>query len=288
MDKPLVSVILPAYNHARYVEATLDSIAAQDYPNLELVAINDGSKDDTHAIMEAWIEAHSPDLSINYRNRENRGISATLNELLSMARGRYIAGASSDDLLLENSISSRVDYLLEHPDKRAVFGDYTVIDDQGNTIHQSGITQLHGGRKECFLNDESMKIELLSRFCVAGPVLMFDRTMFGTTGFYEESLAFEDWDMYLRMAAHHVLGFVDRPVAAYRWHDLCTCRNQEKSLQRAQYERGILERNKHLFTGESLQTLNRLVARRKRKEFDYRVRTAAKSLGRLFRKDNSA
>lgn len=286
MEHPLVSVILPAYNHEKYVAKALDSIVQQDYENKELLIINDGSSDNTHEVISNWIDNHKHILPINYVNRENRGISATLNELISRANGKYIAGMSSDDYLLERSLSLRVEHLLAHPDKNAVFGNYIVIDENGRLIHPNGIKELYKGNTNKFSAPEGLKFEMLRNFSIAGPVLMFERNIFNIIGTYDESLKIEDWDIYLRMAGLEVLGFIDKPMAAYRWYDLNTCKNIPKSPKTYKYERKILEKNRPFFSGASRKHLNQLIRRRKRKEFDYVVRTIFKTLFSMFKKQS--
>jgi len=286
MQTPLVSIVLPAYNHEKYVAKALDSIAQQDYANKELLIINDGSSDKTHEVISSWIKNHQQVIPVDYVNRENRGISATLNELISRADGEYIAGMSSDDYLLERSLSLRVEHLLAHPDKKAVFGNYIVIDENGRLIHQNGIKELYKGNTNKFSAPEGLKFEMLRNFCIAGPVLMFDRNIFNIIGTYDESLQIEDWDVYLRMAGLEVLGFIDEPMAAYRWYDLNTCKNIPKSATTCKYERKILEKNLPFFSGASRKQLKQLIRRRKRKEFDYVVRTIFKKLFSIFKEQS--
>lgn len=269
MNKPLVSVCLPAYNHELYVEEMLNSIIDQDYPEKELLIINDGSSDSTHERIQEWIESNSSKIDIQYRNRENRGISATLNELLSMAKGSYIAGASSDDYLLPGSLSTRINYLLNHPEKKAVFGDFNVISDSGMLLHQSGIEGHYNGNKKLFLDSSSLKEEMLRRFCIAGPVLLFDRSIFEVINEFDESLMAEDWDMYIRLSAQDILGFVNIPVAAYRWHDLCTCRSKRNKQKLYAYEIRVLKKNMHYFKGEDRAHIEKRLTKAIRKERKY-------------------
>lgn len=247
MSEPLVSIILPAYNHEAYVSKMLDSVLIQDYSNKELIVIDDGSTDRTGQLISEWVNQHESELKIVYKSRSNKGISATLNELLSMASGEYIAGASSDDYLLPGSIAMRLKYLLDNPSKKAVFGDYQVVDDSDVILHESGIGGLYKGRKERFFDEQTLANEILDNFSVAGPVLMFERSAFGDIGYYDESLQIEDWDMYIRLAAAGLLGFVDFPVAAYRWHEGCTCRNIPNDIELLKYQLNVLRSNKDKF-----------------------------------------
>ena len=109
-DFPLVSVVIPAYNHESYVQKSLDSVAEQDYPNKEIIVINDGSMDETMLKIESWIQCNKL-TQITFKNQSNAGIATTLNRLLELASGEYIALSSSDDYLLPGSLSKRIERL---------------------------------------------------------------------------------------------------------------------------------------------------------------------------------
>ncbi|MFA6173006.1 MAG: glycosyltransferase [Kiritimatiellales bacterium] len=278
MKLPLISVCVPAYNHEQYVVQMLNSVLAQDYPQKELIIINDGSKDSTAREIEAWIAVNSTKIPVFYQDRENRGLVRTFNDLVQAAHGEYMALTASDDYLLPSSLSRRLNYLQSHPEKKAVFGDFQVIDGDGNSVYQSGLTELHKGRKENFNDAELLKHEMLHRFCVAGPVLMIERDALSSIGAYDESLMYDDWDMYLRLAGLGVLGFIDEPVAAYRWHGSNTCRNKVKNLRACQYERKVLENNRRFFDGEDLDYINKRIRTRRRKEIEFLIRHGYKNL----------
>ncbi len=87
---PLVSILIPYYNHKQYVAQTLDSILNDTYPNKEIVIINDGSTDPDISVINDWIERNSSKLSINLISRANKGITKTFNELARTSKGKYI------------------------------------------------------------------------------------------------------------------------------------------------------------------------------------------------------
>jgi glycosyltransferase involved in cell wall biosynthesis len=212
-----VSVLVPLYNHRRYIRACLDSVAGEDYPNLEIVIIDDGSTDGSHEVVEEWAAGMS-NFEVTFLRRGNRGLSRTLNDLVEMAQGHYVAPIASDDKLVRGGIRARVEYLRQNPGKLAVFGDAIVIDPDDRQLLDSAISGLHGGDKSRLLRDDCRLDELVFRWCVPGPVLLASRELYSIVGPYDEQLIVEDFDFYLRMASKGLLGFVDLPVAAYRWH----------------------------------------------------------------------
>lgn len=216
----LVSVLIPLYNHARYVTRCLESVLEDGYPRVEILIIDDGSKDDSAALARYWYEGTDA-LRIERFELEscpNKGVIRTLNQLVAKARGEYVILLASDDFLLPGGIATRLEYLRMNPHKIAVFGDCIVVDDGGTKTHDSGIVDLYGGHIKCLLNDDLLALELICNWCVPGPGFMARRELYERIGLYDESLTIEDWDMYLRIAAAGLLGFIPGPVAAYRYH----------------------------------------------------------------------
>lgn len=232
MNKPLVTVMVPLYNHARFIETCLDSIKDDPWPNKEVVIIDDGSSDGSTDVVRKWHERQgsSPFTRFELITRPNKGLTRTINELIANSRGDYLVLIASDDYLLPGGIGARLEYLQSHPEKLAVFSDCTVVDDAGATIHDSGIRDLWGGRVELLANPEVMDLELIFNWCVPGPVFMAHRELYEKVGLYNEDLLVEDWDMYIRICAQGLLGFVPGQVAAYRYHSENTVTNVEKTI----------------------------------------------------------
>jgi glycosyltransferase involved in cell wall biosynthesis len=215
---PLVSVLIPAFNHERFVQRCLDSVLEDPYPAKELIVIDDGSTDRTAERIADWVATHCMDLPIEYVRRENRGVAATLNELAARANGEFLRPGASDDYLLPGGLDAQVRYLLEHPGKGAVIGDSVVVDQDGRKLLDSGMHQLHGGNKLLYRSDEGIRRAIISRWAVGGPVALMRRSALDTVDRWSEGLRIEDWDLFLRLAARDALGFIDVSVCAYRIH----------------------------------------------------------------------
>ena len=217
---PLVSVLVPLYNHERYIKKCLESILEDGYPFTEIVILDDGSRDASVEVARAWHRDNAHRLSGRFelRSRENRGLARTLNELVGLARGEFVILLASDDYLLPGGIRARVDYLLEHREKMAVFADCIVVDQHDAVVHTSGITDVYHGNKEYLAHEKLRTFEIVIRWCVPGPVFMARKEAYRRVGGYDESLVVEDWDFYLRLLAADLLGFVDYLAAAYRIH----------------------------------------------------------------------
>lgn len=279
--QPLISIVLPAYNHEKYVQYSLESILQQDYQNIELHIIDDGSSDQTPAIIERWIRDNRVEFNISYVHRDNRGICATLNELYGKCNGSYICGLSSDDILTPQSISTRVSYLAAHPNLFGVCTDFTVIDDQGHTLYGSGLRSLFNRSPEIYSDTAKLRRDILRNFSFAGPVLMMTRTGLQVLGELDENLRIEDWDTYLRLSKDNRLGFVNFPSARYRVHGLNSHKNQIKDKKQSRYTRAVLEKVLHDFEGDDQKYVMKMILKHRRKEMDFMIRSFFKSLFRF-------
>lgn len=110
-DKPLVSIITPAYNAGAYIAETVKSVLAQTYPNFEHIIVDDGSTDNTAQVVRAFSDSR-----IKYLRQENRGQSAARNAGIAASSGKYIAFLDADDLFLPEKLAEQVSYLEAYPD----------------------------------------------------------------------------------------------------------------------------------------------------------------------------
>lgn len=229
---PLVSVRIPAYNHEKFVKKTLDSIADQDYPNIEIVIIDDASTDQTWREIQSWIEERGGAIDVRaVRHTKNQGISRTINELIPLCQGEYLVGIASDDYLLDGSISMRVAYLQANPEKMMVFADCIVVDNGGAITHLSGLSELYGMKKERLLDDRTIAQELIVNWGVPGGTLMVRKEIHNDLMFNDKLLV-EDFDFYLKALSKGRLGFLDNKISAYRLHGENVSRRADLSLRR--------------------------------------------------------
>ena len=223
VNPPLVSVLIPTYNHASYVRRCLDSLLEDGWPNLEVLVIDDGSSDDSFTVIQEWRSQHQNAFyRFDLERQTNRGLAATLNILIGKANGQYIKILASDDYLMRGGIQAGVVYLQNNSDKLAVFGDCLVVDGNDRTILRSGLTQFitPSIRPRVMSYSKFIPMEIILRWSVLGPGLLLRSEAYSHPGIglYNELLLVEDRDMYLRLTAKAALGYVDQCVAAYRWH----------------------------------------------------------------------
>lgn len=205
-ELPLVSVLVPSYNHARYVGRTIESIVSQTYPNIELIVVDDGSSDESPAILAELSRAHGFRFE---RNERNLGISATRNRLISLASGRYLCGCASDDFYAPDKVARQVAFLEAHPEYAMCHGRVVNVDEEGNELPTPRATAPSGW---------VFRELLLKEFTIQALTHMERREVFDEVGLYDESLGVEDWYMWLKIARRFQIGFMDEVLAYQRRH----------------------------------------------------------------------
>ena len=130
MESPLVSIILPVYNHGEFLRDSIQSILNQDYKNFELIIVNDGSTDSTNQILEEI----STDAQITIIRQENLGLPIALNSGFTIAKGVFLTWTSADNLMAPAALSVLANALKNKKSVGLVFADYTVVDVNGHEI----------------------------------------------------------------------------------------------------------------------------------------------------------
>lgn len=227
---PKVSFIIPVYNHQNYLIQTLDSVLLDTYPNKELIIINDGSTDLSHMLIELWATKNKPNIDVLYKNRENKGLAITLNELISLSTGKYIVPLASDDYLINDMTLLRVRTLEKSPNKLMLINDAIVVDSNNNLICSSANFEFYKGKKKYLTSSRGIMHEIVFNWFCAGPICMIDKRLYEKIGYYNTKLLVEDWDFYLRASANKQILFSDISVAAYRIHKQNTHSSLSKKI----------------------------------------------------------
>jgi glycosyltransferase involved in cell wall biosynthesis len=208
--KPIVTAAIPTYNRARFLRGALDSVLAQTFKDYEVVVVDDGSTDETSKILAAYRDR------IRHIRQENAGRSAARNRCISEARGRYISFLDSDDRWLPEKLALHVPVLEERPRVGMVHGHVDVIDehdrprDELTAFHHELWTQAH--RNGVSYADYALECRCFSS------ATTFRREVFDRIGPYDESLALDDYELYLRVALAYEIAFLEHSVALYRYH----------------------------------------------------------------------
>jgi len=207
---PLVSIIVSCYNHEKYIEECILSIVNQTYKNIELIVIDDGSSDNSPAILAKLQKQYGFFLEI----QSNMGIAKTLNKAIRQyAHGKYIDGCGSDDFLALDKIEKQVAFMENHPECSMVFGKTYMVDEKSQIIENLVIFKSF---PEAVKNIRFE--ELLDNNFIPALTIMHTREIWDKCGGYNENMSIEDYDMWLKIAYNGKIVYLNEFFAYYRWH----------------------------------------------------------------------
>lgn len=201
---PMVSVIIPSYNHDKFISDSVISIINQTYSNLELIVIDDGSTDNSINILK--------DLQLKFgfilKFQQNCGVSYTLNRAIKeFATGKYVSFCSSDDYFHPQKIEKQVKYLEEHSNFPMCYSMIHEVTKDGKIKKNNDNNKLKEGH--------IFKDILLQKF--HPPVsYFFKKKIFNEVGYYREDILTEDYLMNLRLSFKHPIGFIPEKLYYYR------------------------------------------------------------------------
>lgn len=218
--KPLVSLLIPTYNHEKFIDDIMNSIIEQTYENLEVIITDDASSDHTYSKMEGWIKILKGKFG-NVEllcNQTNRGIPKTLNHMLGICNGKYIKVIASDDFLLPKSIEILVDFLENRPEYGLVFAN-GIVGDKNTHYPIKAINQFPQYYNQFPDLSGNIVEKMYCKYFLFSPSIMYSRKAYESTGKYDEEIWAEDWDYYLRIAENMPIGYLNEPVVMYRMSD---------------------------------------------------------------------
>ena len=223
MYNPLVSIVIPAYNASNYLEESVNSALAQTYKNIEIIVVNDGSKDSgaTRAVAEKFGD------KIVYIEKKNGGSSSALNTGIKNMRGEWFSWLSHDDLYLPEKIETQIEYmnalgLDEEKNKNNVFfSSYELINAEGKTFRKSSVSADESFAKKInSAENNAIFIAEPSKFVFHGCSCFIHRSVFEKIGAFDESLRFlNDVDLWYRLyAGGYKINYIPQALVKGRVH----------------------------------------------------------------------
>jgi len=203
---PLVTVVVPTYQGANFVRQTLDSVLAQTFKDFELVVCDDGSTDETLAILGSYGDR------LRLVKQKNRGVAAARNRAAQSARGEFLAFLDHDDLWEPEMLATLVPILRADDSLGLVYSDALVIDKTGAVRGRRGqyLTYHQGDVFDALLRGNFIPVE----------TTLMRTALYRELGGCDEGLRYlEDYDLCLRVARRARIGFHPGPLARYRVHD---------------------------------------------------------------------
>ncbi|MCA2846812.1 MAG: glycosyltransferase [Pseudanabaena sp. M135S2SP2A07QC] len=204
----LVTVIIPAYNRARVIKSSIDSVLNQTYQNFEIIVVNDGSKDNTSDVI---IEILQKDSRITYlEHSTNLGSQKARNTGIKASKGEWITFLDSDDQLLLDSLEKRLKLAIEQKVNVVHSECYVIHND--NQLKLFGVPPFHG----------NIYKQLLTSPAPVFPSLFISKEAIEKINYLDESIiAYQEWDTSIRLAKFYPFGFVPEPTFTY------DCRGQD-------------------------------------------------------------
>ncbi len=231
---PRYSVLIPAYNHAEFVEEAVTSALEDGGQQVEVIIVDDGSNDDTPAVLQSL----ETDDRIRVHTQENQGAHAALNRLLSLARGEFVFILNSDDTFESGRLERLATALEEHPGTAVACSTLRIIDDQGRQI---GIKNAwrdlepwpvpHPQPHLADLDDPTLAL-LQSNWAATTSNMAFRRYLVTKNNLQFNPLRYtHDWDFLLAASAIGEIALVEEPLVRYRVHGANTIRENDEQAQ---------------------------------------------------------
>jgi glycosyltransferase involved in cell wall biosynthesis len=218
----LVSIIVPCYNQAQYLDAALQSVLDQTYPDWECIIVNDGSPDHTEEVAKKWVDK---DPRFIYCYKENGGVSSARNLGIEKAKGEYLQFLDSDDFLVKEKLELSLHQVDKNKDFNLVISNFMMFADNPERTSEPF----------CQLNTQMFSFENMlyhwnESFSIQVQCGLFHSSLFETIRFPEDLTAQEDWVVWVRIFKRGCkVIFIDQPLALYR-------RNPNSRMNKSIYE----------------------------------------------------
>ncbi|NDW17733.1 glycosyltransferase [Dysgonomonas sp. 216] len=211
---PKVSVLMPVFNSGEFLTESIDSVINQSFTDWELIVVNDGSTDNSEAIINSY-----NDKRIRYHNNgENRGLIFTRRLMIDMALGEYIAFLDSDDVALPNRLKTQIDFL----DKNVRYG---MCGSWGVQIDEKG---KKGKVLKIATEAAEIRCSLLFSNTFIQSSVVIRKKLFGDETYNPGFTVAEDYDLWCRLSVKHKLKNIPTPLIKYRWHQNNISKEKEK------------------------------------------------------------
>jgi glycosyltransferase involved in cell wall biosynthesis len=227
---PRVSVLVTTFNHEAYVEQALESLRRQSSHDFEVIITDDASTDGTADAIAAWLE-RTGFAARFIRNPRNRGICANRNAALALASGDFVCSLSGDDAYEPDRIARQLACFLTLPEQvGAVYSDVVVIDAAGRVVQPSYLADALQGNPP---PQGDLFERLVTGNFLPAPAVMVRRSAIAAVGGYDETLFYEDRDMWLKLAFR--FSFVYLPGAVVRYRALANSMSRAPQNQAAMH-----------------------------------------------------
>jgi len=211
---PTVSVIIPSYNHEKFIKECIQSVLDQTYQDFEIVITDDCSSDRSVEIIQSFDD---PRIKL-FKHLENKGACVATNNCILNSSGKYIAMLSSDDAWYPDKLVVQVKYIEAHPEIAAVFGKVDWVDENGDEIVYKNFSYL-----DVFNVKNRSRHEWLNHFffygnCLCHPSSLIRRECYAKVGMLNPTFAgLPDYDLWIRFTLKYEIKILNKKIVRYRW-----------------------------------------------------------------------
>jgi glycosyltransferase involved in cell wall biosynthesis len=215
-NSPLLSVCVPVYNGERYLEESLNSVLSQDFTGFELVLVDDCSTDESASII-----AHCKDRRLRtYFNEQRLGLVGNWNRCLELSRGRFVTLFHQDDVMQPYNLKRKVELLEHYPKAGMAYSDVKIIGADGRVEMDHWFFSMEPNSDK-IISGMDFFVKLISGSnLVCCPSVVVRKDCLTQLGTFDPRLPFTaDWEMWLRIALHFDVAYLQTPLVHYRRHD---------------------------------------------------------------------
>jgi len=227
---PLVSIVIPVYNGANFIQEAIDSALNQTYRNIEVLVVDDGSNDnnETKNILMSYGD------KIRCVFKSNGGVASALNKGISSMKGDYFSWLSHDDVYLPNKVETQVKFLSKCKEDTILYSGFSVINSNSDIMYYVLNNEV---------NNKRFILDLLCFSGIGGCTTFIPKSCFETVGFFSEKLLHvQDIDFWIRASKHFRFKYINRNLVQTRLHEKQTSNvdNVEQKLEKEEYFINVL------------------------------------------------
>lgn len=245
----LISVLIPSYNHENYIQDVIKSVISQTYENIELILLDDGSKDATFSkALELKDECEKRFKRVHFEAKKNEGTVETFNKLASLAQGEYIYFLASDDMIADvNALKMQVEFLDKNKQYCLVVGDNQFIDTHGKKCYwdenQNSVYDINNAKYRTFasflkvarsdVDFNSPDFGEYSSFLLGNYIpngYLIRKSTFDKIPKFTQEAPLEDYFLHFQLSKYGKYKYIDKVLFSYRQHNSNTVKNREKMV----------------------------------------------------------
>jgi len=228
---PKISIVTPSLNQGQFIEATIQSVLSQEYPNLEYLVVDGGSSDDTLDILRSYVG------SLKWISEKDKGQTDAINKGLNLASGEILAYLNADDVLLPGTLFKVAGIFSKYPDVMWLTGRCRIVDEQGSEVRR--LITIY---KNILLSLHSSSLLLMTDY-ISQPSTFFRADAYRQLGKFDENLHYAmDYEYWLRMNSVYRLQITPEYLSSFRVHLFSKNTNVGYKQEYIDEERDIIQK----------------------------------------------